>query len=335
MPWISPFARHKRSMIPYTYSRRQSWELRQKKNAPTIIIQQRSWISRDSDLVTRAKGIVTIIQTMKTIDRIKTEAVGNLWWWITGHRDLGSKEIQWASLAKPILKLFFLVWAIFKVIIEFFMIWPLFYGAFGLFVSWPQGMWDLSSLTRDQTCTLCIGRWSLNHWTTKEVPKSILFFKKISKFDGLSYTISSELFQKRRRVQVKHKWLGEHRLWGQNTQATFQVGHYLLCILVTWLKLSFSFLICKVGIGTGHHGAGNRTPVFQGHGKVWIYNSAQQTTLHKHQDWLKGSKSIPHLEHKTSLKSMDLSVFPRREILWNEGLHNITGHGWVIRSWVS
>lgn len=73
MPLISPFARHKRSMIPYTYSRRQSWELRQKKNAPTIIIQQRSWISRDSDLVTRAKGIVTIIQTMKTIDRTRSE----------------------------------------------------------------------------------------------------------------------------------------------------------------------------------------------------------------------------------------------------------------------
>ena len=28
---------------------------------------------------------------------------------------------------------------------------------------WPQGMWDLSSLTRDRTRTLCFGRWSLNH----------------------------------------------------------------------------------------------------------------------------------------------------------------------------
>ena len=24
-------------------------------------------------------------------------------------------------------------------------------------------VWDLSSLTRDQTCAPCIGRWSLNH----------------------------------------------------------------------------------------------------------------------------------------------------------------------------
>ena len=36
---------------------------------------------------------------------------------------------------------------------------------------WPWGMWDLSSLTRDQSCSFCIGRWSRNHWTTREVPK--------------------------------------------------------------------------------------------------------------------------------------------------------------------
>ena len=37
------------------------------------------------------------------------------------------------------------------------MISPLFY----ILVSWPWGMWDLSSLTRDQTLIPCIGRWSL------------------------------------------------------------------------------------------------------------------------------------------------------------------------------
>ena len=31
-------------------------------------------------------------------------------------------------------------------------------------------MWNLSSLIRDQTCTLCTGSRSLNHWTTREVP---------------------------------------------------------------------------------------------------------------------------------------------------------------------
>ena len=35
-----------------------------------------------------------------------------------------------------------------------------------------NGMWDLSFLTRDRTCTPCIGRQSLNHWITGEV----LFF---------------------------------------------------------------------------------------------------------------------------------------------------------------
>ena len=33
----------------------------------------------------------------------------------------------------------------------------------------PHGMWDLSFLTRDQTCAPCIGRQSHNHWTTQEV----------------------------------------------------------------------------------------------------------------------------------------------------------------------
>ena len=37
---------------------------------------------------------------------------------------------------------------------------------------WPQGIWDLSSPTRDPICTPGIGRWSLNHWTAREVPSS-------------------------------------------------------------------------------------------------------------------------------------------------------------------
>ena len=41
---------------------------------------------------------------------------------------------------------------------------------------WPQGMWDLSSLPRDQTRTPCIGKRSLNYWTAREVPMC-LFLK--------------------------------------------------------------------------------------------------------------------------------------------------------------
>ena len=35
---------------------------------------------------------------------------------------------------------------------------------------WPWGTWDLSSPSRDWTCTLCPGRQSPNHWETSEVP---------------------------------------------------------------------------------------------------------------------------------------------------------------------
>ena len=38
---------------------------------------------------------------------------------------------------------------------------------------WLQGMWDLSSPTRDRTHTPCIGRQSLNHWTAREVSISV------------------------------------------------------------------------------------------------------------------------------------------------------------------
>ena len=40
-----------------------------------------------------------------------------------------------------------------------------------------RGMWDLSSPTRDQTPVLCIVRWILNHWATREVPWDLCRFK--------------------------------------------------------------------------------------------------------------------------------------------------------------
>jgi len=67
---------------------------------------------------------------------------------------------------------FFLVWTIFKVFIEFVAILLLFY----IFVFWPQGMWDLSFPTRDWTCIHRVEWWSLNHWTTREVPELGLIF---------------------------------------------------------------------------------------------------------------------------------------------------------------
>ena len=46
-----------------------------------------------------------------------------------------------------------------KVFTEFVTMLLLFYDL----VFWPQGMWDLSTPTRDQTLTNSIGRRSLNH----------------------------------------------------------------------------------------------------------------------------------------------------------------------------
>ena len=58
----------------------------------------------------------------------------------------------------------------FKVFIEFVIILlPFLYFGF-----WLGGMWDLGSLTRDQTHTPCIGKRSLNYWADREVPLRVL-----------------------------------------------------------------------------------------------------------------------------------------------------------------
>ena len=53
-----------------------------------------------------------------------------------------------------------------KSLLTFVTILLLFY----VLVFWPWSMWDLSSWTRDLTRILCMGKWSLNHWTTREIP---------------------------------------------------------------------------------------------------------------------------------------------------------------------
>ena len=40
------------------------------------------------------------------------------------------------------------------------------------FLAVPRGMWDLSSPTRDWTCTPSRAEWTLNQWTAREVPHS-------------------------------------------------------------------------------------------------------------------------------------------------------------------
>ena len=59
-----------------------------------------------------------------------------------------------------------------KVFIEFVTILLQFY----VLVFWPRGMRDPSSPTRDRTRTPYNGRWSPNHWTTREVPLLLFNF---------------------------------------------------------------------------------------------------------------------------------------------------------------
>ena len=67
------------------------------------------------------------------------------------------------------LRIFFLMWAIFKVFIEF----VTYCFCFTFWFFWQHGMSDLSSPTRNPICTPCIGRWSVNHWLSREVLKFI------------------------------------------------------------------------------------------------------------------------------------------------------------------
>ena len=64
-----------------------------------------------------------------------------------------------------------LMWTIFTVFLEFIAILLLFH----VLVFWQQGVWDLSSPTRDRNRTLCTGRWMLNPWNARDVPRPPTF----------------------------------------------------------------------------------------------------------------------------------------------------------------
>ena len=51
-------------------------------------------------------------------------------------------------------------------------------------------MWDLSSPIRDQTRVPCIGRQLLNHWTTREVPRSTILSAEL---ELLNHTSNADL----------------------------------------------------------------------------------------------------------------------------------------------
>jgi len=53
-----------------------------------------------------------------------------------------------------------------------------FFKNFIFLVFWPWGTWDPSSPTKDWTHTLCIGRQSLKHWPSREIPWKITFIER-------------------------------------------------------------------------------------------------------------------------------------------------------------
>ena len=64
---------------------------------------------------------------------------------------------------------------------------------FSVLVFQPRGIWCLSSPNGDQTYTFYIGRQSLNHWATREVPSScdnVYVFISNSSLTGLSCLMS-------------------------------------------------------------------------------------------------------------------------------------------------
>ena len=77
--------------------------------------------------------------------------------WSQGNRLWRGKEREWIHLFKNFFDMDY---------IEFVTILLLFY----VLVSCLWGMWSFISPTRDQTCTPCFRRWSLNHWTEGEIP---------------------------------------------------------------------------------------------------------------------------------------------------------------------
>ena len=78
---------------------------------------------------------------------------------------------------------FFLMWTIFQVFIEFVTLLRLFYA----WVLWPRGMWDLSYPTTNRRHSPCSGRWSLNHWITREIPENFFLNYFSYRVFGLSF----------------------------------------------------------------------------------------------------------------------------------------------------
>ena len=130
------------------------------------------------------QGIFPIQRSNLCLLRLRYWQVGSL-----SLRHLGSPNIvyeicrndKWGryTIQLIFLKIFWCV-LFFEVFIEFFAILFL----FNVLVFWPQDMSDLWSLARDQTHTPCIGRQSLQPWTSQGSPHSAFILWSVPNTSG-------------------------------------------------------------------------------------------------------------------------------------------------------
>ena len=190
-PWHSPYLSYLDSVTIMCFI----WTLTQQANKTAVSTKQSSSPSGRSKSLTNRKAH---IHHGHHIQESYVEGV-----WLTFLRELcprvhylsfhNDSDFIKCRIIYPqtiFLKFIFLIRPVFRVFIEFFTILFLFY----VLVFWLQGMWDFSSLARDRTCTLCIGRWSFNHWTTREVSSKLfliwLLYEVVIILGEKSYTLT-------------------------------------------------------------------------------------------------------------------------------------------------
>ena len=94
---------------------------------------------------------------------------------------------------------------------------------------WPQGMWDLSSPTRDQIYTPCIRKRSLSHWAARKslwvlvLPLNSCVTEQWHKTKTHKDFLVAQWLRLRLPMQRVYIWslVGErrsHMPWGQNTK---------------------------------------------------------------------------------------------------------------------
>ena len=119
---------------------------------------------------------------------------------------------------------------IFKDFFEFVTILLLFY----VWDFWLQGMWNLSSLTGDRIHISCIGRQSLNHWITRDLPKCYLkLVLSIEKGEDGSHAPSGEWGQCSASLPLQ--WCGRHVVGVLKAQTNNQSNIYISITLHLYL----------------------------------------------------------------------------------------------------